>query len=61
MGRRRLRRTGIDQGSGVAELDNVAGYKDMLTGSRDVPQDGGGAAQVHPVCDMRSCPIATKI
>lgn len=33
----------------MAEPDNVAGYKDVLTGSRDAPQDGGGAAHVRPV------------
>ena len=33
----------------MSEVDKIAGYRDVLTGSRDGPPDEGGAAQVRPV------------
>ncbi|SFP44967.1 AI-2E family transporter [Sphingomonas rubra] len=32
----------------MSELENTAGYKDVLTGSRDGPAPEGGAAQIRP-------------
>ena len=32
----------------MSNLDNVAGYKDVVTGSRETPADTPGAAQVRP-------------
>jgi predicted PurR-regulated permease PerM/methylmalonyl-CoA mutase cobalamin-binding subunit len=32
----------------MSNLDNVAGYKDVVTGSRDAPADTPGAAQITP-------------
>ena len=32
----------------MSTLDSVAGYKDVVTGSRDAPPEDGGAAQIKP-------------
>jgi predicted PurR-regulated permease PerM len=32
----------------MSDPDSVAGYKDIVTGSREVPDDAGGAAQIPP-------------